>query len=167
MLGCDSVLFATSDATQFVFEIDDNDRSRLKRISGLTWCVNLATIDSLLPEIVAQMLLYSYEHGMHSVRELVQMLNERNPLGVIGLDRSPGLYEQKVKRLLFAIAQGLCATEVWLESPNMKPYYRVRMRDGDERVFDAYEVGVLQRGGEGTFSTEYGNETSSADCIGV
>ncbi len=158
------MFFQTSDETHFIYEMENNNtttdetfhnhvrsivesggHAQFKRISGMTFFVNLSTIDSLLPHIVAEMLLYSFASGITSVTELVDVLKTRNPLNYIGLNRSPGLYEQKVKRFLFAIVQGLSPIYVWSESPNVKQHYGVEMENGEKVVFSAYEIDLLMQ----------------------
>ncbi len=158
------MFFRTSHETHFVYEMENNDTTtdetfhnhvrsivesgrhvHFKRTSGMTFFVNLSTIDSLLPYIVAEMLLYSLASGITSVMALVDVLKTRNPLNYIGLDRSPCLYEQKVKRFLFAIVQGLSPIYVWSESPNVKQNYCVEMENGEKISFNAYELDLLMQ----------------------
>lgn len=57
---------------------------------------NLVMIDSRMPEIIAQMLLFSYQHGIMECYQLVSMLEAQNPLGY----SRTNAYAYKVKRCL-------------------------------------------------------------------
>lgn len=64
---------------------------------------NLQYIDSLMPEFVQYMVLYSYIYNIKSAEEIINKMAEHNPLGFT----KPSLYSYKYKKLLAAWALGL------------------------------------------------------------
>jgi len=73
---------------------------------------NLLLIDSLLPEIISELLLFYYSGHGSNVNKLVELLEKLNPLG---FDQSSQhkFYLYKIKRLLTDIALGMIPSEVW------------------------------------------------------
>ena len=88
---------------------------------------NLRTIDSLLPEIVAQMLLAKYRFRKSNFRDSVEFLTKDNPLKFKGSNR---FYEIKIKRLLMACFTGMVAETVWNDYDDVHGGYIIVKSDG-------------------------------------
>lgn len=79
------------------------------RVNSDTFANNLMLIDSRLHEIVAESLVVHYRDGFGKCREVVNVLEETNPLGF----PSSGFYEYKFKELLCCAALGMTPATVW------------------------------------------------------
>lgn len=142
MIGQKSTLFNPGDTTNFIFKIisnnfSDNDmneinlieespkiQKRIERIrtkggdiefsmiSSESFMLNLKLIDSLLPKILAQMLLYKYEFGINNTNELIEKIKTDNPLE-FNLQEGHPFYEYKIRNLLTDIALGMTPSHVW------------------------------------------------------
>jgi hypothetical protein len=66
-------------------------------------------IDSRLHEIIAESLIVHYRDGLGKCREVVNVLEESNPLGF----PASGFYEYKFKELLCCAALGMTPATVW------------------------------------------------------
>lgn len=72
---------------------------------------NLMLIDSHLPNILAEMLLYKYQFKQSNINSLIDLLNENNPLNY-PITNHP-YYKYKIKRFLTDIALGMTPETVW------------------------------------------------------
>ena len=88
---------------------------------------NLRTIDSMMPEIVAEMLLARYRFRKSKFRESVEFLSQENPLGFKGSNQ---FYEIKIKRLLMACFTGMVAETVWNDYDDVHGGYIIVKSDG-------------------------------------
>lgn len=79
------------------------------RVNSDTFANNLMLIDSRLHEIVAESLVVHYRDGFGKCREVVNILEETNPLGF----PASGFYEYKFKELLCCAALGMTPATVW------------------------------------------------------
>ncbi len=79
------------------------------RVNSDTFANNLMLIDSRLHEIVAESLIVHYRDGFGKCREVVNALEETNPLGF----PANGFYEYKFKELLCCAALGMTPATVW------------------------------------------------------
>ena len=73
---------------------------------------NLMTIDSMLPDILGELLLLHYTRGERCISALVEMLKETNPIGFhMGLGHE--YYPAKIKKFLVAAALGMTPAQYW------------------------------------------------------
>jgi len=77
---------------------------------------NLMLIDTHLPNILAEMLLYKYQFKQSNINHLISLLNDDNPLNY-PLTTHP-YYEYKIKRFLTDVALGMTPETVWKGSYN-------------------------------------------------
>lgn len=141
-LGGDSTLLNAGKTTNFIYQIssfkgseDDiarinsiDSRSKIKdRISEIealggslkfdslekdVFKNNLVLIDSLLPDIVAEIILKYYTSELSSIKSLTEAINTKNPLS-FDTQYSHSYYEYKIKRFLTDIALGMMPSKVW------------------------------------------------------
>jgi len=124
-------LLNASQATNFIFQLDENPHilnglktkklvRKLKELNlipqflkcdDLTYSYNLRLIDSQFPEILAYLLLeyYGGERGCNQLSELVDILEQKNPLRFDCV----GLYQAKIEDFLLATALGMIPTVEW------------------------------------------------------
>ena len=170
-LGNPPTLLNASGATNFVFEIKgitDDDMKRinsidsrnkiLDRISAITqkgemkfvhslnaiFSTNLMLIDSYMEDIIAVMLLDYYQDKAASCRELVKLVEKKNPLGY---PRS-GFYEYKFKKFLCSIALGMMPSKEWNGRDEANGGYVIVKENGDVLAYhiynrDAFETYLL------------------------
>jgi hypothetical protein len=73
---------------------------------------NLVLIDSLLPEILGEVVKHFYTSNKSMIKELTEVVNESNPLGY-DKQFSHSFYEYKIKRFLTDVALGMMPSKVW------------------------------------------------------
>ena len=81
--GCELVPVSNSISSQFV--------------------ENLQFIDTLMPNLLQLLVLYSYRYDLHSIGDIVEKIKANNPLAYSNAE----LYTYKIKKLLCACALGL------------------------------------------------------------
>lgn len=141
-LGGDSTLLNAGKTTNFIYKVLDFEGSdieidrinsietrrkikdRLKEINTLKGSLkfqdlhqdifknNLVLIDSLLPNILSEILLQFYIGTKTTIKELTEEINSSNPLGY-DKQFSHSFYEYKVKRFLTDVALGMMPSKVW------------------------------------------------------
>jgi len=73
---------------------------------------NLILIDSLLPNILAEMLFLFFTSNISNVKELVDELEQKNPLN-FNISNHHKYYEYKIKKFLTEVALGMMPSKVW------------------------------------------------------
>ena len=73
---------------------------------------NLILIDSFLPEIIGNALIYFYKDQATNISDWSNHLYIDNPM-TYAIQVNPNLYEYKLKRFLMACAFGMKVNEVW------------------------------------------------------
>lgn len=81
-------------------------------ITGATFSNNLRTIDSRMPELVAELVLDKFVSKESDLKILSRRLSERNPFGFSRVDLH-NYYEYKIKKLLSESALGMIAKSPW------------------------------------------------------
>lgn len=95
---------------------------------------NLVLIDSLLPEIVADLLLVSYTRDIFSLRDLVDILERENPRGY----RRSSIYSYKIRKMLCACALGMKPSAVWDGREDANGGYIVVKESGEVLAYHIY-----------------------------
>lgn len=73
---------------------------------------NLVLIDSLLPNILAEIVKQFYTSNLLTIKELTEEISSKNPLGY-DTQFSHSFYEYKIKRFLTDVALGMMPSKVW------------------------------------------------------
>lgn len=171
-LGSQATLFNASGATNFVFRlsrpIGDVDMQHInsieerrgkvqRRISALVdrgvslvyeemtngcFEANLRLIDSFMPQIMGYLLLYYYMGRARRISELVDILEEEDPLHYGA--SSHRFYEYKVKKLLVEIALGLQPTTPWSGYYDATGGYIVVKEDGEIICYHFYDRNLFE-----------------------
>lgn len=95
---------------------------------------NLQFIDTMMPELLNYMVLYSYLFQLISVRDVVEKLKEENPLEYTNTE----MYVYKVKKFLAASALGLTPEKVWEGREDANGGYITVTKSGDVVCFYLY-----------------------------
>lgn len=141
-LGGDSTLLNAGKTTNFIYQIENfkPSLSELKRINALDskskikerleeikrlggklffstlendiFKNNLVLIDSLLPNIIAEIVKAFFTSNLSTIKDLSIDINSKNPLNY-DKQFSHSFYEYKIKRFLTDVALGMMPSKVW------------------------------------------------------
>lgn len=117
-----NAVFSRSRSVSFS-EVDNN-----------VFSTNMMLVDSRMAEIIAEALLIHYRDNVKSVREVVDILEEDNPLGF----PAPGFYRHKVKKFLCAIALGMQPASPWDGNDEANGGYVIVTSAGDVVAYHIY-----------------------------
>lgn len=107
-----------------------------------TFTQNLRMIDSQLPELLAHMLLYYYCGRGVTVKELTEILKDKNPLEY-QVDTHK-FYEHKIKRFLVSAALGMTPAKPWEGDYLASGGYIVVKEDGELVCYHIYNVNQFE-----------------------
>ena len=166
-LGNPPTLLNASGATNFVFEVCDitdddmfrineiNSRNKiLDRISAICeigemvfikakneiFSSNLMLIDSNMEAIIAFLLLAYYQDQASSCRDLVDIIEEVNPLNY----PRRGFYEYKFKKFLCSVALGMMPSKEWDGHDEANGGYVIVKQDGDVLAYHLYNRNAFE-----------------------
>ncbi len=168
-LGKSPTLLNASKSTNFTYKIDGindknmeqinsiNTRSKiLDRIENIysvggkiifdhvyntTFAMNLMLIDSSMESIIAEMLLHSYKTNEADCTNLMQVLDEDNPLN---FPRNE-FYSYKFKKLLSAIALGMKPSTLWDGKDEANGGYIIVSSNGDVLAYHLYNRSFFEQ----------------------
>jgi len=171
-LGSASTLLNAGKTTNFKYKIDMNfNASEIDKINAITskskvrdrvlaimdkggkfefiatkqriFENNLTLIDSLLPQLMASMVLKFYTSKQSKVADIVGLMEQEN---ILGFDDSYGhqFYQYKVKRFLTDIALGMMPSKVWTGAYDATGGYLVIKTDGDILCYHIYNRNVFE-----------------------
>lgn len=171
-LGSQATLFNASGSTNFIFklstpiddldtriinDIDDRRGKVQRRISALTergislayegvsnncFEANLRLIDSFMPQILGYLLLYYCTGRGRKISELVDILEEEDPLHYCS--SSHRFYEYKIKKLLVEIALGLQPSTPWSGYYDATGGYIVVKENGEVICYHFYDRNLFE-----------------------
>lgn len=95
---------------------------------------NLMLIDSRMDEILAEALVVHYRDNVKRVSDVVEILEEDNPLGF----PASGFYRYKIKKLLCAIALGFQPSTEWDGKDEANGGYIIVTRQGSVIAYHIY-----------------------------
>ena len=164
-LGGASTLLNSGEATNFIYEIENFSgdpgkinsidssskvRDRIKAIfdSGASlkfvgvasevFSENLTKIDSLLPALVAEMLVVYYKGEANLIPEIDKKLEAGGFSLIPGFSPKPGFYEFKIKHFLMNTALGLTPARPWDGLLEANGGYIVVREDGEIVCYHVY-----------------------------
>ncbi len=163
------VLFISAgDVTNFVYSLGKQNSSIIKEFNSLdrfkkkfellasqsivpkwvgvgsrTFYNNLMMIDTCLPWILGECLLYYYSGKAHTIVEAEAMLRKENPLN-FDITNQPKFYEYKLKQFLLAFALGMTAGTPWNGKLVANGGYIVVKEDGDIVCYHFLERNELE-----------------------
>ena len=98
---------------------------------------NLILIDSLLPQILANVVLNFYSTSHSNIEDLVKLTEEKNPLKFDTTDKHL-FYSYKIKRFLTDIALGMMPSKVWTGEYDATGGYLIVKSDGEILCYHIY-----------------------------
>ena len=104
---------------------------------------NMLLIDSMLPQILAHMLLNFYSSSFTKTVDLLKSMEENNPIG-FDLSNHQPFYVYKLKRFYIALALGMTPTKVWDGEYDAKGGYLNFKDDGDVLRHHLYNKNELE-----------------------
>jgi len=122
----------TSEGYEFKFTDTGNE----------TFTLNLGMIDSRLPEILSYVVLYYYSGKAATIKDLVALLEEENPLSFH--TDTHKLYAYKIKRLLVGIALGMTPATAWEGDYWASGGYIIVKSDGELVCYHIYNVNEFE-----------------------
>ena len=106
---------------------------------------NLKMIDGDLPEIMAYALYYRWYSGKSSLKDVANILEEKDPLNFyFGEESEQRLYEYKIMRFLTECAMGMTSETPWLGEYDKFGGVIVAKQDGDVVVFHIYDFNLFR-----------------------
>lgn len=107
---------------------------------------NLAMIDLHMGRLLTEMVRISYLEDTVRLDELVQRINEENPLKVKqDLIDKHHYYEHKLRQLLFACLGGMRPAKIFTGIDNLPAFFLLLTPDGTPVLFDASDRDLLSR----------------------
>lgn len=161
-VGSPSTLLNATRATNFTFKVNGLDDASVRRINSIEgprkiiermsaifsgarsvvfssvdneiFARNLMLIDSRMADIIAEALVVHYRDNIKSVSQVVDILEEDNPLGF----PSGGFYRYKVKKFLCAVALGFQPAREWDGKDEANGGYIIVTSKGDVVAYHIY-----------------------------
>lgn len=103
-------------------------------VCNKTFRSNLIMIDSRLPEIIGEILLYYYMGSQKKCSDVVKEVSVLNPIGY----ESEKMYEYKVKKLLCSCALGMKPATLWDGYDEANGGYIIVKKDGEIVAYHIY-----------------------------
>ena len=98
---------------------------------------NLVLIDSLLPNILAEIVKTFYTSNLSSIESLTESINKTNPLNYDN-QFAHTFYEYKIKRFLTDVALGMTPSKVWNGIYDATGGYLIVKENGDVLCYHIY-----------------------------
>ena len=166
-LGSPSTLLNAGKTTNFIFkingfELSENEIEKINSISTRSKIMdrisqvqnkggefefhkterqifsnNLVLIDSLLPQILSQIVFGFYSSGFSHLTDLVQKISKKNPLN-FDIENEHKFYEYKIKRFLTDVALGMMPSKVWSGKYDATGGYLIVKENGDVLCYHIY-----------------------------
>ena len=95
---------------------------------------NLVLIDSNMDRIIAETLLYFYKDGISNCNEMVEKLEQENPMNYGNVNA----YKYKFKKFLTAVALGMKPATVWDGLDEATGGYIVVTKEGNVLAYHIY-----------------------------
>ncbi len=102
---------------------------------------NLVMVDSSMPEIIGNMLLYFFVEDVKECDKLVDMLGERDPLGY----SDAMMYTYKFKKFLCSCALGMKPVKVWDGLDEANGGYIIVKADGEILAYHIYNRNFFEQ----------------------
>jgi type II restriction enzyme len=117
--------------------ITNSCKIKYKQTENEVFGNNLILIDSLLPDILAEITFYFYSSNMSKVKDLVEKIENNNPLK-FNTANYHKFYEFKIKKFLTEVALGMMPAKVWDGVYDATGGYLVVREDGEILSYHFY-----------------------------
>lgn len=102
---------------------------------------NLMMIDTNMPQMIGNMLLYHYDEDIKECKSLVELVGERDPLGY----GEAMMYEYKFKKFLCSCALGMKPAKVWDGLDEANGGYIIVKADGEILAYHIYNRNFFEQ----------------------
>ena len=114
--------------------IEENGTLEYRNINNQIFEDNLVLIDSNMDRIIAETLLYFYKDGISNCNEMVEKLEQENPMNYGNVNA----YKYKFKKFLTAVALGMKHATVWDGLDEATGGYIVVTKEGNVLAYHIY-----------------------------
>lgn len=114
-----------------------------ENVCSQTFSNNLTLVDSLLPTVVAEMLLCKFYKGKSLINDICAELFRTNPCH-FDLEGNPHFYEYKIKRFLLESALGMVPNTAWDGNYDANGGYIVVREDGGIICYHLYDKTLFE-----------------------
>ena len=114
--------------------IKENGTLEYRKVNDQIFEDNLVLIDSNMDKIIAETLLYFYKDGISNCNEMVEKLEQENPMNYGNVNA----YRYKFKKFLTAVALGMKPTTVWDGLDEATGGYIVVTKEGNVLAYHIY-----------------------------
>ena len=114
--------------------IEENGTLEYRKMNGQIFEDNLVLIDSNMDRIIAETLLYFYKDGISNCNEMVEKLEQENPMNYGNVNA----YRYKFKKFLTAVALGMKPATVWDGLDEATGGYIVVTKEGNVLAYHIY-----------------------------
>lgn len=98
-------------------------------------------IDTNMPQIIGNMLLYHYDEDIKECKKLLELVGERDPLGY----GESMMYEYKFKKFLCSCALGMKPAKVWDGLDEANGGYIIVKADGEILAYHIYNRNFFEQ----------------------
>lgn len=102
---------------------------------------NLMMVDTNMPQIIGNMLLYHYDEDIKECKRLVELVGERDPLGY----GEAMMYEYKFKKFLCSCALGMKPAKVWDGLDEANGGYIIVKANGEILAYHIYNRNFFEQ----------------------
>ena len=114
--------------------IKENGTLEYRKMNNQIFEDNLVLIDSNMDKIIAETLLYFYKDGISNCNEMVEKLEQENPMNYGNVNA----YRYKFKKFLTAVALGMKPATVWDGLDEATGGYIVVTKEGNVLAYHIY-----------------------------
>ena len=114
--------------------IKENGTIEYRKMNNQVFEDNLVLIDSNMDRIIAETLLYFYKDGISNCNEMVEKLEQENPMNYGNVNA----YKYKFKKFLTAVALGMKPATVWDGLDEGTGGYIVVTKEGNVLAYHIY-----------------------------
>ena len=114
--------------------IEENGTLEYRKMNNQIFEDNLVLIDSNMDKIIAETLLYFYKDGISNCNEMVEKLEQENPMNYGNVNA----YKYKFKKFLTAVALGMKPATVWDGLDEATGGYIVVTKEGNVLAYHIY-----------------------------
>ena len=134
-LGSSPTLLNAGKTTNFIYKIiKENGTLEYRKMNNQIFEDNLVLIDSNMYKIIAETLLYFYKDGISNCNEMVEKLEQENPMNYGNVNA----YRYKFKKFLTAVALGMKPATVWDGLDEATGGYIVVTKEGNVLAYHIY-----------------------------
>ena len=134
-LGSSPTLLNAGKTTNFIYKIiKENGTLEYRKMNNQIFEDNLVLIDSNMDKIIAETLLYFYKDGISNCNEMVEKLEQENPMNYGNVNA----YRYKFKKFLTAVALGMKPATVWDGLDEATGGYIVVTKEGNVLAYHIY-----------------------------